>query len=314
VFPEKFQLPLNPEVYFKGLRVESCRVMSSKKMPLWLSFQNATPNSPPFTVLYKAGDDLRQDQLTLQVLKVIDRLWKEAGLDLCMNVYGCVSTGFEQGMIEVVENSNTIGKITAGKASHFKKFQAFYNVYDHRVLKKWLRSKGHPAKVWEQNFLKSCAAYCVVTYVLGIGDRHNDNIMLKEDGQLFHIDFGHFLGNFKSKLGIKRERAPFIFTPAMAAVLGGTSGTLFKEFEKLCCTSYNILRKYSNLLITLFSLMLSCGIPELETEQDIAWLQEKLMIGVTDEVAAKTFVARIHEALNTRTTQFNDAVHLLKHA
>lgn len=30
--------------------------------------------------------------------------------------------------------------------------------------------------------------------------------------QLFHIDFGHFLGNFKSKLNIKRERVPFILT------------------------------------------------------------------------------------------------------
>lgn len=30
--------------------------------------------------------------------------------------------------------------------------------------------------------------------------------------QLFHIDFGHILGNFKSKFGIKRERVPFILT------------------------------------------------------------------------------------------------------
>jgi phosphatidylinositol-4,5-bisphosphate 3-kinase len=70
-----------------------------------------------------------------------------------------------------------------------------------------------------------------------------------------HIDFGHFLGNYKSKYGVKRERAPFIFNPQFAHILGGRHGARYNEFTKMCGRAYNILRKHANMFINLFMMV-----------------------------------------------------------
>lgn len=50
--------------------------------------------------------------------------------------------------------------------------------------------------------------------------------------QLFHIDFGHFLGNFKRKLGINRERVPFILTYDFVHVIQQGRTNNSEKFER----------------------------------------------------------------------------------
>lgn len=109
--------PITFYLFFLFTRIEKCRVMDSKMRPLWLVFENSDPFGEDIYLILKDGDDLRQDMLTLQMLRIMDKLWKKEGLDLRMNPYGCISTADKVGMIEVVLNAETIANIQKEKGT-----------------------------------------------------------------------------------------------------------------------------------------------------------------------------------------------------
>ncbi|XP_070615365.1 phosphatidylinositol 4,5-bisphosphate 3-kinase catalytic subunit delta isoform isoform X2 [Erythrolamprus reginae] len=291
------QSPLDPRIFLAKVSVELCTVMDSKMKPLWIMFNNVEAGGHGTGLIFKNGDDLRQDMLTLQMIQLMDILWKQEGLDLRMTPYGCLSTGDKMGLIEVVMNSDTIANIQLNKSN-----MAATAAFNKDALLNWLKSKN-PGDALEQaieEFTLSCAGYCVATYVLGIGDRHSDNIMVRENGQLFHIDFGHFLGNFKTKFGINRERVPFILTYDFVHVIqqGKTSNSeKFERFRDYCERAYMILRGHGLLFLHLFSLMKAAGLPELSCSKDIQYLKDSLALGKTDEEARKQFQLKFNEAL-----------------
>uniref|UniRef100_A0A4W4EVI2 phosphatidylinositol-4,5-bisphosphate 3-kinase n=1 Tax=Electrophorus electricus TaxID=8005 RepID=A0A4W4EVI2_ELEEL len=306
--------PLDPQVLLAGVNVERCRYMDSKMKPLWIVYNNKLLVGDTMGIIFKNGDDLRQDMLTLQILRLMDILWKEANLDLRIVPYGCLATGDRTGLIEVVSYSETIANIQKNSSN-----MAAAAAFNKDALLNWLKDKN-PGDALEkaiEEFTLSCAGYCVATYVLGIGDRHSDNIMVRSTGQLFHIDFGHILGNFKSKFGIKRERVPFILTHDFIHVIqqGKTGNTeKFGSFRQNCEDAYLILRKNGNLFITLFALMLTAGLPELTSVKDIQYLKDSLALGKTDEDALKQFRQKFDEALRESwTTKVNWMAHNVAH-
>ena len=49
--------------------------------------------------------------LTLQLVRIMDKLWLKEGLDLKMVTFSCVPTGNKKGMIELVSDAETLRKI-----------------------------------------------------------------------------------------------------------------------------------------------------------------------------------------------------------
>uniref|UniRef100_A0A3P8UUN9 phosphatidylinositol 3-kinase n=1 Tax=Cynoglossus semilaevis TaxID=244447 RepID=A0A3P8UUN9_CYNSE len=290
--PDEFLLPFDPRVKAGRILIDKCKVMASKKKPLWLEFSHMPSPSSTTSVgiIFKEGDDLRQDMLVIQTLVVMDSIWQEKSLDLNLIPYGCISTGHNI-MIEIVRNAATIAAV---QRTHRGTAGAFRN----DALFEWLKSKCPLQEIHYktvERFVKSCAGYCVATYVLGIGDRHNDNIMVT-DQNLFHIDFGHILGNRKHFLGVNRERVPFVLTPDFLYVMGrikGRNSLCFSGFRDTCTQAYLSLRSHSRLLVTLFSLMLLTGMSQLGAAEDIRYLQEALQEEQNEVEATEHFLQQI---------------------
>lgn len=66
-----------------GLNTKKCKYMDSKKLPLWLVFNNADKCGSPIYVIFKSGDDLRQDMLTLQMLRLMDGVCHLIIINIC---------------------------------------------------------------------------------------------------------------------------------------------------------------------------------------------------------------------------------------
>uniref|UniRef100_A0A4W4HIH0 phosphatidylinositol-4,5-bisphosphate 3-kinase n=1 Tax=Electrophorus electricus TaxID=8005 RepID=A0A4W4HIH0_ELEEL len=289
--------PLSPSIVLSEICPDRCKFMDSKMKPLWLMYKNKWDHLDTVGIIFKNGDDLRQDMLTLQMIQLMDVLWKTEGLDLRMVPYGCLSTGNKTGLIEVVKNADTIANIQRNSSNN-----AATAAFNKDALLNWLKSKNPEDKLDQaiEEFTLSCAGYCVATYVLGIGDRHSDNIMIRENGQLFHIDFGHFLGNFKAKFGINRERVPFILTYDFVHVIqqGRTNNSeKFERFRECCEQAYKILCRNGTLFVNLFALMRAAGLPELSCSKDIQYLKDSLALGRSEEEALKNFKVKFNEAL-----------------
>ncbi|XP_077998659.1 phosphatidylinositol 4,5-bisphosphate 3-kinase catalytic subunit beta isoform-like [Glandiceps talaboti] len=312
-----FSCPLTPVYRLRQLILKKCKFMKSKMRPLWLVFENEDKIGQDIFVIFKHGDDLRQDMLTLQMFQIMDNLWQAEGFDFRMIPYRALSMGDKVGLIEVVTEAETIAGIQK-KFGTIKATAAFKK----DALFSWLKVYNDSPQSLDravEEFTLSCAGYCVATYVLGIGDRHNDNIMVRKTGQLFHIDFGHILGNFKSKFGIQRERVPFVLTHDFVHVItkGKTAGSSaeFDKFREYCEQAYLILRRKGVLFINLFAMMLSTGLPELSRLEDIDYLRDTLQLNLSEEEAISHFQRKFNDALkNSWKTSLNWAAHHIAHA
>ena len=75
-------------------------------------------------------------------------------------------------------------------------------------------------------FVRSNAAYSIVSFVFQIKDRHNANVLLTSHGQICHIDFGFVLSHT-----VAFEKAPFKITEELIDVMSMVSQAIVPDEE-----------------------------------------------------------------------------------
>ncbi len=287
-----FNLPINFDKSFQNIDISKIRAIDSKTKPIILPCTYG--NDKIFNIMLK-NEDIRKEEIIMKIISLMDFFLKqEEKLDLFITVYNILPISNEYGFIEFVPESNTLYSIKENMMFSIQNF----------ILEK---NPDMSVNTFRDKISKSCAAYCVITYLLGIGDRHLDNIMITDDGRLFHIDFGYILG-FDPKPICPDIR----LTAEMIDAMGGINSLHYKKFKTYCGRAYNCLRRHAPIFYTLL-LSLTESIPNIDIKITKAHIKnhiyQRFIPGENYHTAFKQFIHKLDSNSNTFSEDIIDFFH-----
>ncbi|KXX76695.1 Protein kinase rad3 [Madurella mycetomatis] len=222
-------------------------VLGSLAKPRKLTARGSDGNL--YGLLIKPKDDLRTDQRLMEFNGLINRSLKRdaesSRRQLYIKTYAVTPLNEECGIIEWVDGLKTLRDILLGiyKTRNIqpnyseimqKMKQATLSDDNIRlftedvlgmfppVLPDWFIAQFPNPSAWfaaRLKYTRSCAVMSMVGTILGLGDRHGENVLLEEgNGGIFHVDFNCLFD--KGLTFAQPERVPFRLTHNMEAAMG----------------------------------------------------------------------------------------------
>jgi len=188
-------------------------------------------------LIAKSNDDVRQEVFVMQLIRYYKTAFEDAHLPCWLYTYTILSTSQSTGLIELIPNAVSLDglkKIEGYPGSLRAYYEQTYG---------FVKGKPEPPafRAALNNYITSLSAYSVISYLLGIKDRHNGNIMIDTLGHLIHIDFGFVFGLAPGKAA-SMERAPWKLTWEMVEVLGGAKSPDYEEYVRQCALALGVAR------------------------------------------------------------------------
>ncbi|ODQ65219.1 hypothetical protein NADFUDRAFT_83264 [Nadsonia fulvescens var. elongata DSM 6958] len=263
------------------------------------------------SVIFKTGDDLRQESFACQLIQAFHKIWEDAQVPVWVKRMRILITSETAGLVETITNGISIHSIkkaltNASIAAGTNPKGTIATLKDH-FRKTFGDSDSEKYKNALESFVRSLAAASIICYLLQIKDRHNGNILLDNMGRVIHIDFGFLLSNSPGNVGF--EAAPFKLTNEYVDLMGGIDSEYFKLFKDLMKQAFKVVRKNSESILILVEMMqrdsaLPCfSLGPATVEQ----LKQRFHLGVSDsEVDNFVETYLIHGSIGSRYTWFYD--------
>jgi len=197
-------------------------------------------------VIVKSNDDLRQEAFVMQLIGLCMEAFDMASLELWVHPYKILATGRTTGIIECVRNAMSLDSLKkrpgygrSGLRGHLQRMAEFSPNPDEALRQA------------QQNFVRSLAAYSLMSYFFLFKDRHNGNLLLDTAGHVIHIDFGFVFGIAPGGSFSLEMSTPFKLTEEMLDAMGGMQSPFFAEFVTLFCCGFLALQAHMDTFIAI---------------------------------------------------------------
>jgi len=276
---QKFaSLSLCDPVYFRGKvkEIEVTKVFLSGHNPCLLTLTYEDSAIPPSKIMFK-DDDIRSDMMVCTIFNVFNSMWQGSALqsEPQLITFKVVPAGPGFGFMECVENSCSV------------------HDYDFTNISKYSDEEM-------ETFLKTAAGGYIGGFLLGIRDRHEDNLMIKDNHKFFQLDFKHAF-NVKT-FGIDGCRFAISHRLKNEMVAKGK----WINFKERVMAAYMVLRRNSQIILHLCRYLFA----ELFTNQQI---ETEMLRGFYLDRTEENALIRIDELIESGVVSVKRVMKNLTH-
>lgn len=236
----------NTAVFIKAVK-DKVIVMQSQQMPLCVSLLGS--DGDVHTIMLKKGDDLRKDMKVMELYSVVNHHLntncEARQRHLNIRRYAAIPLNENHGIIEFVPNLKGLSVIiddtrsnkkmkdatkaeldrvttiqkTKNSEECVKYFNSLCNKYQ-PVLAYWFFDRFPTPISWlkaRKTFTRTTAVMSFVGYILGLGDRHGENVLIDvNNGEVVHVDYDCLFN--KAEEATVPEAVPFRLTQNMVRI------------------------------------------------------------------------------------------------